>query len=149
MAASVIITLIACAIAIAFGIWIIVFYGSKQMKKQKELYEADGLYDENHYWRKAFLFWLPFYAITAVIVFVFYSKWGDSLKELFIVVNVLYMFAPPKIIQVFLIKKNRDKIRPRQPLPTGARIIYYLTWFIMALYIMYQVYIFVSGKPVY
>jgi uncharacterized membrane protein len=133
-------------IALLLGIMIILFYGYKMNKRIKELHEEDGLYDVNYYWQKAALYWLPFYIIIFVGFIIFGSKLMDSIKNLFVIVNVLVMFVPARIIQAALVRKNKDKIRPKQPIPAGAKIINGIFYIFSILYITYQVYIFVTGK---
>jgi hypothetical protein len=144
---STLLILITCGIVVFIGFLIIVFYGSKQSVKMNKLHQEDGLYDESYYYRKAMLWWTPIAVALLIMFSLFLPKWQAALKNLNILFNVVILIAPARIIQIFMVRKNRDKIRPKQPFATGARIITGVLYAFMIVYVIYQSYVFITGKP--
>lgn len=146
MSAWIITILVFCGIVSVLGIVFILVGSMKMTKKEKELHSADGLIEEKHYYQKAMMIWAPIALILLIIFNSTFNKAYATLKNLSIIFNMIVIMAPVSIIRYYLIKKNKDKIRPRPPMPIGAKIIWSICWLLILIYIGYEVYVFTSGK---
>ncbi|GEM_PF-4937409 len=129
------------------SIIILGIYGTKANKKQKELHEADGLYDENHFYRISMFIWVPIYVLLAFVFNKQLGKWYEALRNLQILFNVTMLILPARLIHLFLKHRNKDRIRPSQPMPKLAKYVTAVMIGIFMFYVTYEIYSFATGKP--
>jgi hypothetical protein len=129
------------------SIIILGIYGAKAGKKQKELHEADGLYDENHFYRISMLIWTPFYLVGGFLCLKYCHKWYEALRNLQILFNVTMLMLPARLIHLFLKHRNKDRIRPSQPMPKLAKYVTAVMFGVFLFYVTYEIYSLATGKP--
>jgi hypothetical protein len=129
------------------GIILLGIYSIRINAKNRELRKVDGLYDENHFYMVSMLIWIPFYIVLGLLTLKYLDKWYGALRNLQILFNVTMLILPSRLIFMFLRHRNKDRIRPRQPLPKGAKYVNAILMGIGMFYIIYEIYAFATGKP--